>query len=195
MRYLKILPILLLFAVSGLSQWTYFTIEYVPQTNILEFRINKCDQCIYVTANDRNACACHVACDDAYWDCVLPCIANANGLQQIQQCKDLCELQRTFCKENCDPFPENSKSVFEYRLELEACYNDIPDDPFDQFGTCIDISIGWTAGPILDHDWYIPSPWPTVYTSHNTCYRARLYVEYTDGSNCIFVEEICNIIG
>ena len=55
---------------------------------------------------DSQICYCREDCNDVADEFLLDCLATANGLLDIQRCKDLASQRVHFCKEDCGEEPE-----------------------------------------------------------------------------------------
>lgn len=200
--------------IMGFSQ---FKIKYYPTPNRMTVRYTGCDICRLGSIQAVLTCECRKECEipsqesiDELNDCIDYCEDeygdNPFGTD-LDYCLDACEgdlwLEELNCKNECGPGTKPLKNVTQYLYRLKVAWADIPNDPRNSDNIIYKNGNTWT------HHWEsnyptsvyilpwndVVSPWPGIYSNHNTCYGIEILIFYDDGTTCGFNIWECNIIG
>ena len=147
-----------------------------------------------------------------YDECNDPCVMSTEGYCDYIDCREKCfedfrngNIQgiQNFanCILNCgDPILNNPVRIVErIDIDIRTSWAEIPFNPWDFVQNYQSVTYGSLVIPgnniIIPPLTGLDFPWPNIYCTDNTCFEATLTVSYTDGSECVFLREICNIIG
>ncbi len=189
-----------------------FTINYNHTTNIISVVYSGCDLCTYGSIAAVNSCRCWKECEN-----------NPTILNDLQICNDLCveyyggyEYNYNLlnsCYEGCqtqyysdvaDCADENEcgsrptpKVITQMQYNIWAFWSNIPINPLSDPEGNSHIASGFVSSNnnISIPNWSPGSPWPNIYTGHNTCYYFWIRLYYSDNTECDQQYWICNIIG
>lgn len=106
-------------------------VTYDEETQLLCIDIHSCDPCILGEENSQ-ICYCREDCNDVADEFLIDCLQTANGLLDIQRCKDLAAQRVHFCKEECGKEVE-WPYIDHIQLRLRALGSPIPLHPLMEF--------------------------------------------------------------
>lgn len=95
----------MLFSLTTTISYSQEIVTYDEEAQIFCIDIDNCDSCI-LGEEDSQVCNCRENCLGIADEFLIDCLQTANGLLDIQRCKDLASQRIHFCKEDCGTEPE-----------------------------------------------------------------------------------------